>query len=171
MSSHNERSGAGAQSFPFNNNITATTTHSHFQITQQAIRNLIGITPAGTYCRECNKTFPIDRWRRHFNNHHSTIIATLPNRLDSIIEILKCQVKEAINGNIWSYAKSNRLYSRLQCSGCSSIFRDQHHIQQHYNSSRNNCSASTHPSASIKCIQLNCGRFYPAPNQTQQQLQ
>ena len=70
MSSQNERSGAGAQSFPFNSTTTTTTTttHSHFQIIQQTIHNLIGITPAGTYCRECNKTFPIDRWRRHFNN-------------------------------------------------------------------------------------------------------
>jgi len=174
MSSQNERSGAGAQSFPFNSTTTTTTTtHSHFQIIQQTIHNLIGITPAGTYCLLCNKPFQPHTWRHHFNTKHPAIAATLPNRLDSIIQILNHLVKEAAtNGNIWSYAKSNRLYNRVQCGGCSSIFRDSFNIQQHYDSTRNKCSASTHPPSGIKCIQLNCGRFYPAPNpnQAEQQL-
>ena len=162
MSYQNDHVGAGA--LPSSN----TTTNS--QIVQQTIRNLIGITPAGAFCLLCNTAFKPGGWRSHFNNKHPDISKTLPNRLEDIIRILDYQVQEANKGNVSLYAKSNKVYNKLQCSGCSSIFRDQSHTKQHYKSTRNNCSAIMHPCARIPCIQFKCGRFHPAPNQPKEQL-
>ena len=68
------------------------------------------------------------------------------------------------------YATSNKEYNKWQCSGCSSIFRDQSHIQRHYNSKGNDCLASIHSCTRIKCFQLKCGRFHPATNQPEVHL-
>ena len=159
MSYQNDHVGAGA--LPSSN--------THFQIVQQTIHDFIGITPAGPYCLLCHTAFQPDGWRSHFNNKHADISKTLPKRLEDIIRILHYQVREAKKGNVSLYKKSDKLYKKLQCSGCSSILRDKSHTQQHYKSTRNNCSAIMHPCTRITCIQFKCGRFYPATNQPEEQ--
>ena len=162
--STNQNEHVGAGTLPSSN--TAT----NFQIVQHILRDLIGITPAGTYCLLCKKTFPTNRWRNHFNDNHADISNNFPTRLQDIIQILNYQVREAKKGDVSHYAKYNKVYNKWQCSGCSGIFRDTFNIQQHHNSKHNSCVASLHSSAQIKCLQLKCGRFHPATNQPEVHL-
>ena len=145
----NEHVGAGA--------LPSSNTATHFQTVQQIIHDYIGITPAGPYCLVCNKVFLTNRWRHHFNDNHADISKNFPNRLQNIIQILNYQVQEAKKEDVSHYATSNKEYNKWQCSGCSSIFRDQSHIQRHYNSKGNDCLATIHSCTRIKCFQLKCG--------------
>ena len=88
----NEHVGAGA--------LPSSNTATNFQIVQHILRELIGITPAGTYCLLCKKTFPTNRWRHHFNENHADISNNFPNRLQDIIGILNYQVQEAKKGDV-----------------------------------------------------------------------
>ena len=134
------------------------------------IHDNIGITPAGVYCLHCKTHFEVDKWRRHFNQHHPNIIATFPKTMSNIINKLNFQIRQAVDSdNIVSYAFNSKLYNKLQCSSCKKIFRDNNHSQQHLNSHHNTCTSTNSLMVTTPCYKLKCGRFYPAPQQPQQQ--
>ena len=134
------------------------------------IHDNIGITPAGAYCLHCNNHFEVDKWRQHFNKHHLNIIATFPKKIPNIISKLNYQIQQAIeSGNVVSYALKNKTYNKHQCTGCKQIFRDAYNSRQHHSSHHNTCTSTNSLMVTTPCYKLKCGRFYPAPQQPQQQ--
>ena len=122
----------------------------------------IGVTPGGAYCLHCGSNFESYKWRQHFNAHHQSIVLTFPSRISNIVNILQYQIQQAnTNGNMLSYTKSNKQYTRYQCTGCNNIFRDTTNANKHINSQSNKCSTALHSITKIKCYQLVCGRYHP----------
>ena len=122
----------------------------------------IGITPGGAYCLHCSSNFECYKWRQHFNKYHQPIAQTFPSRISNIVNILKYQILQANNnGNILSYMKSKKQYTRYQCVSCNDIFCDITNANKHINSQHNKCSATMQSITKIKCHLLVCGRYYP----------
>ena len=109
-------------------------------LTNEIISTHIGITPAGAYCMECDANFETQKWRHHFNDKHPDIVRTLPKKIPNIINILNFKIEQARkDGNILSFAKTNKLYNRWRCTGCyKTLYRDATEGKRHLSSPYNN---------------------------------
>lgn len=138
-------------------------------LTNEIISTHIGITPAGAYCMECDANFETQKWRHHFNDKHPDIVRTFPKKIPNIINILNFKIEQARkDGNILSFAKTNKLYNRWRCTGCyKTLYRDATEGKRHLSSPYNNCSTVSDTIITVKCYKLKCGRYYPATRSLQ----
>jgi hypothetical protein len=124
---------------------------------------VIYVNPLGPYCSidGCGKYFSINRWRRHFTDRHkdTIVLPKVTHGMAANLERLKRQAMLVEDKR--KFAKSNKIYDRAFCFGCSLAFNDANALKQHTRAKGSTCCMDSTKHAKVKCLEFKCGRFFP----------